>query len=201
MYFQNFISKINNKQILTFTTPSFYSEMSFQAVRGIVRSSPLVRGMLAYSVIWPTAVVIQERYIAKKDELPVDKMIRYGLFATFYVAPTVTCWMKIAKHFWPKPTFNDSLKKALVEQVTYTPFGMVSFYMGMNLLQGNTVQDGVEEIHEKFWPTYQVGAIAWPCAQMINYTLIAEKNRIGFLSVCSLLWSTFLAYMKKDKID
>ncbi|KAI5716402.1 hypothetical protein M8J76_005868 [Diaphorina citri] len=123
-------------------------------------------------------------------------MIRYGLFGTFYVAPTVYCWLRIAKYLWPKPTLNHSLKKALVEQVTYTPFGMVSFYMGINLLEGRSPADGWAEVREKLWPTYRVGAVVWPVAQMINYTVIAEKNRLGFMSACSLMWSTFLAYMK-----
>lgn len=165
-----------------------------------MKSSPLARGMISYSVIWPTAVAIQERYIAKKDEPPIEKMVRYCIFATFYVAPTYYSWMRIAKYFWPKPTLNHTLKKSLVEQVSYTPFGMVSFYIGMNLLEGKSIQDGLNEIDEKFWATYRVGAVVWPCAQIVNYTLIAEKNRISFTSVCSLMWSTFLAYMKsKDE--
>lgn len=51
----------------------------------------------------------------------------------------------------------------------------------------------------------QVGVIVWPILQVFNYTMIPEKNRIPFVSLCSLAWSSFLAYMnhnnkKKDNI-
>lgn len=31
--------------------------------------------------------------------------------------------------------------------------------------------------------------------------MIPEKNRLVFLSICSLLWTTFLAYMKRKEIS
>jgi protein Mpv17 len=41
----------------------------------------------------------------------------------------------------------------------------------------------------------QVGVAVWPLLQVFNYTMIPEKNRIPFVSLCSLAWSSFLAYM------
>lgn len=46
--------------------------------------------------------------------------------------------------------------QAIVEQFTYTPFAMVSFYFGMTLLEGKTIEDGKNEVIVKFLPTYQV---------------------------------------------
>lgn len=51
----------------------------------------------------------------------------------------------------------------------------------------------------------QVGVAVWPILQVINYTMVPEKNRIPFVSLCSLAWSSFLAYMnhcsKNEKIS
>lgn len=41
----------------------------------------------------------------------------------------------------------------------------------------------------------QVGVVVWPVLQVFNYTMVPEKNRIPFVSLCSLAWSSFLAYM------
>ncbi|XP_045445935.1 mpv17-like protein 2 isoform X3 [Melitaea cinxia] len=49
----------------------------------------------------------------------------------------------------------------------------------------------------------KVGASVWPAVAMINFSLIPEKNRVPFISVCSLIWTCFLAYMKhldKDNV-
>lgn len=49
-----------------------------------------------------------------------------------------------------------SLFQALVEQVTYTPFAMTSFYFGMTLLEMKTIDDAKKEVADKFLPTYRV---------------------------------------------
>lgn len=48
------------------------------------------------------------------------------------------------------------LPQALLEQVTYSPCAMVSFYFGMSLLEGKTVEDAKKEVQKKFLSTYQV---------------------------------------------
>lgn len=46
--------------------------------------------------------------------------------------------------------------QAVVEQVSYTPFAMVSFYFGMSLLEGKSIEMAKQEVYNKFLPTYQV---------------------------------------------
>lgn len=42
----------------------------------------------------------------------------------------------------------------------------------------------------------QVGICVWPILQTINFCLIPEHNRVVYVSCCSLVWTSFLAYMK-----
>lgn len=41
-----------------------------------------------------------------------------------------------------------------------------------------------------------MGICVWPILQTINFVLIPERNRVVYVSVCSLVWTSFLAYMK-----
>lgn len=45
--------------------------------------------------------------------------------------------------------------------------------------------------------TFKVGICIWPFIQTLNYAVIPERNRVPFVSLCSLAWTTFLAYMKQ----
>ncbi|VVC87416.1 unnamed protein product [Leptidea sinapis] len=48
----------------------------------------------------------------------------------------------------------------------------------------------------------KVGVSVWPAVAVINFWLIPPANRVPFISVCSLIWTCFLAYMKQlDKAD
>lgn len=43
----------------------------------------------------------------------------------------------------------------------------------------------------------QIGVCVWPVLQTINFAFVPESNRVVFVSLCSLLWTSFLAYMKQ----
>lgn len=49
-----------------------------------------------------------------------------------------------------------------MEQFSYGPFAMVSFFFGMSLLEGKSCSEGSNEVRAKFWPTMQVSmTVMW----------------------------------------
>ncbi|GJQ75666.1 hypothetical protein Trydic_g17741 [Trypoxylus dichotomus] len=137
------------------------------------RKHPVVRGILSYAAIWPTSCIIQQTI----------------------AAPTLYGWVRISTHLWPHTTLRTALTKAVVEQFTYGPMAMCCFFFTMNYLKTNSVQEATDEVKQKFWPTYKVAICVWPVLQTINFLYIKERNRVPFVSVCSLIWCCFLAYM------
>ncbi|XP_058442678.1 mpv17-like protein [Malaya genurostris] len=172
--------------------------MSLIFVRNVFKSYPLVKGMITYSVIWPSGSLIQQT-IEGKDWRTFNyrQCLNFALFGTFFVAPTLYGWVKISSQMWPTMNLKTGVIKAIVEQFSYGPFAGTSFFFGMSLLEQKTVTESIEEVKSKFPETYKVGICVWPIIQTINFSLIPEHNRVPFVSVCSLLWTTFLAYMKQ----
>lgn len=41
----------------------------------------------------------------------------------------------------------------------------------------------------------------WTTVQVVNYSFIPERNRVPFVSLFGLLWTTFLAYMKQKDTE
>lgn len=41
----------------------------------------------------------------------------------------------------------------------------------------------------------------WPIVSTLNFALVPEKNRVVFISMCSLMWTCFLAYMKQLNLE
>lgn len=78
---------------------------------------------------------------------------------------------------------------------------MSCFFFAMSLLDGGTIKDACTEVQNKFWPTYKVAICFWPVFQTINFAFIKERNRVPIVSLGSLGWTTFLAYMKQLEID
>ncbi|XP_037048572.1 mpv17-like protein [Bradysia coprophila] len=159
---------------------------------------PLVRGMVSYSLIWPTSALIQQTIAGKTwENYDWKKCVRFSLYGGLVVAPTLYCWIKIASTLWPTTSFKTAVYKAIVETFSYTPFAMTAFYFGMSILENKTIDEATNEVKTKFWPTYKVAVCVWPLVAMVNFSLIPERNRVPFISICSLLWTCFLAYMKQ----
>lgn len=163
--------------------------------REVSQKYPIVRGMASYAIIWPTASLLQQK-ITGRPELNYAEALRFSLYGGLFVAPTLYCWLRCASYFWPKSDFKSAITKALVEQVTYSPAAMCCFFFGMNFLEQKSILECTEEVKQKFWPTYKVGVCVWPVLQTINFLLIPEHNRVVYVSICSLVWTSFLAYMK-----
>ncbi|CAG9783749.1 unnamed protein product [Diatraea saccharalis] len=165
---------------------------------------PLLRGMASYAIIWPISSLIQQSFEGKNiDTYDWWRCARYGLYGSCYVAPTLYSWLTVANVMWPGNTIKAGLIKTLVETLTYTPFAMCSFYFGMSLLEMKPFHEALAEVNAKFLPTYKVGATVWPAVAMINFCVIPPRNRVPFISICSLIWTCFLAYMKqmdKEKV-
>ncbi|CAK1581905.1 unnamed protein product [Parnassius mnemosyne] len=167
---------------------------------------PVLRGMASYGIIWPISSFIQQTFEGKRfvSENNYDwwRCARFGLWGSCYVAPTLYTWLSVASIMWPGNSLRAGLIKTFVETITYTPFAMCSFYFGMSLLEMKPFYEAVAEVNAKFWPTYKVGASIWPAVALVNFCFIPPKNRVPFISVCSLMWTCFLAYMKHlDKED
>ncbi|XP_059054303.1 mpv17-like protein isoform X1 [Achroia grisella] len=176
----------------------------FSKLRVAFKKYPLLRGMASYGVIWPISSLIQQSFEGRDiDNYDWWRTARYGFYGSCYVAPTLYTWLTVANMMWPGSTIRAGLIKTFIETITYTPFAMCSFYFGMSLLELKPVHEAAAEVQAKFWPTYKVGASVWPAIAMVNFCFIPPRNRVPFISVCSLIWTCFLAYMKhldKEKV-
>ncbi|XP_053673878.1 mpv17-like protein [Anopheles nili] len=165
-----------------------------------VKQYPVVRGMITYSLLWPTGCFIQQKLAGKKmNEIDWKKCLRFFCYGGFIVAPSLYCWIRVASIMWPRQDLKSAIAKALTEQISYTPMAMTAFYFSMSLLEAKTVEESWNEVKVKLLPTYKVAICIWPFIQTFNFTVVPEKNRVPFVSMCSLLWTIFLAYMKQKE--
>ncbi|XP_047526267.1 mpv17-like protein 2 [Pieris napi] len=162
---------------------------------------PLVRGMVSYAIIWPTCSITQE-YLANGTPIQNadwNRAARFGFFGTFFMAPVFYGWLKFSSRFFKRKSLFTAIKRALIEQVSYSPLAMAYFFFGMSLLEKKPIKACMNEVREKFWPTYKIGVVFWPTAQTLNFYFISERNRIVFVSAASFVWTIYLAHMKAKK--
>ncbi|XP_060527962.1 mpv17-like protein [Cylas formicarius] len=157
---------------------------------------PVIRGMISYGALWPTSSIIQQTISGKSIE-NYDWMqaLRFSLYGGLFTAPTLYAWIRISSKLWPTTSLKTSITKAIVEQMTYGPAALICFFFGMSIMSGKTIDESKNEVKTKLYPTWKVGICVWPVLQTINFMYVKEKNRVPFVSLCSLVWCCFLAYM------
>lgn len=127
----------------------------------ILTKYPVTRGMLSYSIIWPSGCFLQQLWFNEDDHINWKRCFRFLIYGGFFVAPTLYAWVRISSVMFPDAGLKSALAKVVIEQLSYTPFAMTCFYFGMSLMEGNTLRDSFGEVASKFVPTYKVSELLY----------------------------------------
>ncbi|CAO1438027.1 unnamed protein product [Diamesa hyperborea] len=157
--------------------------------------------MVSYSILWPVGSIVQQTFEGKNiHSYDWNRILRYCLYGTLIQGPALYCWMRVANNMWPRSDIRSSLAKAFTEQFAFDPFSISMFLYTMTILEGKRHVEAKKEVTDKFVKTYQIGFIFWPCVQTINFAFVPMKNQVICVSFASLIWTTFLAYMKQRDV-
>lgn len=77
----------------------------------IMNTYPLARGMLSYSIIWPSGCAVQQVLIAEEEKIDFARVARFSLYGALYVAPTLNIWLTIARRIWPANNLRSAITK------------------------------------------------------------------------------------------
>lgn len=88
----------------------------------------------------------------------------------------------------------QAFTKTLLGQATVFPVYVAAFFTYTGLLEGKRLPQAVEKVQNKFWPTYCAGSIFWPCANMVNFTLVPATQRVLYVAGVGLLWNVYLSW-------
>jgi hypothetical protein len=79
---------------------------------------PLSRGMIAYSLTWPISNLCQQSIRGSK-EWDFAEALRFCLYGSCFVAPTLHGWLRLAANMWPQLNFRSAIAK-----VSHTILGL-----------------------------------------------------------------------------
>jgi len=173
--------------------------MPLSKLYSLARRYPLVPSMLTYSILYPSANVVQQVYFRESTRhtgIDWKEVSRFWIYGGLCHAPLVYNWLKLAATLFPKDTFSHLAAKVFMDQTCFAPVGLSMFYVGLSILEGKD-KDGVyNEWRSKFPNTWATGVCIWTFLTAINFKFIPPHLRTVYVGICGFFWFTFLAYLK-----
>jgi len=160
--------------------------------------------MLAYSVLYPGANVVQQKLFRKKspeEGIDWNEVSRFLVYGGFFHAPLVYNWLRLAGRLFPKSTTSHLLAKVLLDQTCFAPVGLSSFYIGLSWLEGKDAVGIYKEWDEKFLDTWAASVFIWPFIQAFNFRFVPVHRRAILVGCCSFFWTTMLSAWKFNQTD
>lgn len=98
----------------------------------------------------------------------------------------------------PARTFQNILKKILIDQLVMSPACILIFFYSICYLERQTLEETNKELISKFPYVYMLDWMTWPAAQYVNFRYLETKYRVTFVNVCTAVYNVLMSYMKHD---
>ncbi|XP_072041004.1 mpv17-like protein 2 isoform X2 [Amphiura filiformis] len=125
------------------------------------------------------------------DWARTGRMLTIGLL----LGPLNHYWYLLLDRVLPGATGRIVAKKVLLDEIIASPIFTTSFFMGVGLLEGNTVGDSFAILRKKFLTVYMMDLMVWPPVQAINFFFVPPQLRVLYVNFFILIWDVFLSFM------
>ena len=92
-------------------------------------------------------------------------------------------------------------RKIMLDQLTLAPFMISSFFIGTNMLEGNSMTRAKREMKEKFVKAYILGMCFWPFVNSIQWRMVPPPARPIWSAIMAFTWANVLCYLKTRKME
>ncbi|CAF1392049.1 unnamed protein product [Rotaria magnacalcarata] len=163
-----------------------------------VLKSPLLAMSLTTGTTMGLGNIISQTVIEKRTIDTVDwgRVARFSAFGYIAAGPFLRYWYYGLEKYFTGVRFKP-LKMMITDQLIAAPFINMAFLCYFPLANGKSISEATDRFYKDFPTVMKGNYCVWPAFQLTNFYFIPLQHRVLFVNICSVMWSTFLAYITK----
>ncbi|XP_050429275.1 mpv17-like protein 2 [Adelges cooleyi] len=136
-----------------------------------------------------------ERYRGLSDKYDWTRTARIAIVGTILGTAQHFFYHRLDKKY-PGQEMKTIAKKIFFDQTLCTPINILIFIYGLGFLDNRTWTKMNEEFKDKFITIFMVDCGIFIPTQCVNFKFVGPKYRLLFTNVISIMYDTFLSYIK-----
>ncbi|CAF0810373.1 unnamed protein product [Adineta ricciae] len=142
--------------------------------------------------------VISQTAIEKRTLKTIDwaRVSRFAAFGYLFSGPFLRYWYYGLDKYFAGAKLKP-VKMMITDQIIAAPLLNSVILLYLPLSSGKSMIEAKKRFHEDFPTVMKANYLAWPAIQLTNFYFIPIQHRVLFVNICSLVWSTFLAFVTK----
>jgi len=166
-----------------------------------LRERPIPTKLATAFSIYSLSKVIATMLNPEKKGLDLKELVKHGSFSAVSVPMMHYYYGWIDQLFAGKEGAWVLITQLVIDQVLFSPFFYVVYYVYMGLINGK-LHEVPRQISKELIPTSIDSAKFWTIVQFVNFKFVPVELRILFGNVMNLLWSVYwILQMDKSKKD
>ncbi|KAI1467655.1 Mpv17/PMP22 family protein [Daldinia caldariorum] len=124
-----------------------------------------------------------------------ERLTRFMAYG-FVMAPLQYKWFSFLSRAFPitkTSAFAPAMKRVILDQLIFAPFGIACFFTTMTLAEGGGRREVAQKLRDMYIPTLKANYMVWPAVQVINFRLMPVQFQLPFVSTVGIAWTAYLS--------
>ena len=110
--------------------------------------------------------------------------------------PISHTWYAILEHLVTiEDKFIGLILRMLLDAFIFSPIAVVGYFIWRTILEGGGSNDIVAKLRDSYLDALIASFRFWPCANIVNFSLVPVEYRVLYNNMLSLFWNGYLSHI------
>ncbi|KAL2650149.1 hypothetical protein R1flu_018277 [Riccia fluitans] len=159
----------------------------------MLEKHPLIAKSVTSALLNAIADYICQVFVEKLPSLDWKRFWSFVAIGLFLSGPGLHYWYGALPKIITVPGLGGVLLRIALDQVVFTPLGMLSFFVILLTLENR--QHEIQRKLEKDWgPTVIANWKVWIPFQILNFSMVPAQLQVPAAALLGMVWSVFISY-------